>query len=162
MGRTYGTGSGMEQSEHALDFRRRREGELSTMVVRRAHWLRGRDREIAISFFQRGMHATEIASMMRMNARHVRKRIKQIVLRLRDPRCAYVVAHASGWSPRRRQIGEDLYIHGHSMRRISEQRGLSLHAVRKHRDAIDAMAMAAQQGYARPSRAWMGSERGPS
>ncbi len=156
--RTHDAGVWIDGLDQTLDLRRKQSRSLSTRVIRRAHWLDPYDREIALAYFDRGMKGADIGALLNIDPRHVRKRIKQIVLLLEDPRCAYVVAHRNAWSSRRRMIAEDLFVKGRSMREVSESRGISLHAVRKHRDAIDAMASASlEQG--RPSRSWQHAER---
>lgn len=153
-----GDGDWVRLDEQGLDLRRRRSADLARRMARRAQWLDHIEREITLAYFDRGLTATEISSMMHEDPRVVRKRLRQIVSRLEDPRCAYVVAHRNAWSKRRREIAEDLFIRGRSMREVSKSRGLSLHAVRKHRDAVDAMALADCEPD-RPSRIWQTSER---
>lgn len=159
MGKTYDAGAWIEGLDETIDLRRRSTQEKSSRIIRRAHWLDENDREIVIAYFERGMHASEIGTLLNTDPRLIRRRLRHIIQRLEDPRCAYVVAHRNAWSARRRAIAEDLFIRGRSMREISKERGLSLHAVRKHRDAIDAMTIA-QTLSDRPSRIWQHAERG--
>jgi transposase len=159
MMRQIGSGDWIGHDEKGIDLRRKRSADLARRMTRRAEWLEPGEREITLAFFDRGLNAAQIGMMIREEPRIVRKRLRQIISRLEDPRCAYVVAHRNAWTARRRAIAEDLFIRGRSMREISKERGLSLHAVRKHRDAIDAMTIA-QTLTDRPSRTWQHAERG--
>lgn len=159
MGRTLDAGTWIEGVDDAIDLRKGSIRERSTRLVRRAGWLDDGDREIVIAYFERGMRASEIGTLLSTDPRLIRRRLKQIINRLEDPRCAFVVAHRGAWSARRRVIAEDLFIRGRSMREISKDRGLSLHLIRKHRDAIEAMTIA-QSISDRPSRTWQHAERG--
>jgi transposase len=159
MMRQIGSGDWIGHDENGIDLRRKRSADLARRMTRRAEWLEPGEREITLAFFDRGLNAAQIGMMIREEPRIVRKRLRQIISRLEDPRCAYVVAHRNAWTARRRAIAEDLFIRGRSMREISKERGLSLHAVRKHRDAIDAMTIA-QTLTDRPSRTWQHAERG--
>jgi DNA-binding CsgD family transcriptional regulator len=159
VGKTQDAGTWIEGLDEAIDLRRRSIREKSSRIIRRAHWLDDDDREIVIAYFERGMHASKIGAFLKTDPRLIRRRLRHIILRLEDPRCAYVVAHRNAWSARRRAIAEDLFIRGRSMREISKERGLSLYSVRKHRDAIEAMTIA-QTLTDRPSRTWQYAERG--
>lgn len=147
----------IENVDESLDLRRKQNQQLCEKIVRRAHWLAARDRDIALAYFDRGMNAAEIGSMLRIDPRCVRRRIKHIVSRLRDPRCAYVISHRNSWSAQRRAVAEALFVEGHSMREVSDTLGISLHVVRKYRDAIEIMTQADRET-ARISRAWQNAE----
>ena len=159
MQRQCGMGDWISHGYKGVDLRRRRDADLSRRIARRAHWLDKHDREITLAYFERGLTASQISEMSNEDARHIRKRLREIVLRLEDPRCAYVVANRNAWTPKRRAIAEDLFLRGRSMRDVSKTHKTSLHMIRKHRDAIDAMAQADQQQYQRPTRTWQTTER---
>lgn len=146
--------------EH-LDLRRRVEALASGRLIRRAHWLDPHDRELILAMFDRGQNATSIAIASRSSPRLVRRRIKQLIARLNDPRVAYVVAHQGHWGRTRQSVARDLFVRGCTMRQVSERLGVSLHCVRKHRDAIEAMAAAAQDDArtSRTSRTWRNAEQ---
>lgn len=158
VGQTQHAGMYIEAVDGTLDLRRRQSRTRGSRLVRRAHWLEAQDREITLAYFDRGMNAAEIGTLLSMDPRCVRRRIKHIVARLEDPRCAYVIAHRGGWTTRRRSIAEGLFVRGESMREVSDRLGVSLHSVRRQRDAIEAMTQA-QEDTQRPSRAWQRSER---
>ena len=146
------------QGEHGLDLRRKHNAGIARKIAQRAHWLDREDRELALAYFDRGMSAASIGALIGQNPRFVRKRLKHIVNRLADPRSAYVVANRNAWTASRRAVAEELFLHGHSKRDVSQRLGLSLHNVRKHRDAIEAMSQA-QHNEGRASRTWQRSEQ---
>ena len=163
MQRTVEAGSWLEQLDESLDLRRKRDASLSSRLVRRAHWLEPEDRELILAVFDRGQTACSIGTISSQPPRVVRRRIKALAERLCDPRVAYVVAHRNAWGSSRRRVTHELFIRGRSMRQVSQLLSISLHCVRKHRDAIEAMVNAAdEQRGQRVSRAWRSSELDPS
>ncbi len=150
-------GAYAEQFSERVDLRRRRETRMTDRLVRRAHWLKQEDRELILAMFDRGQSAVSIARMKHIPVRHVRKQIRHLVARLNDPRVAYVMAHNNSWNPTMQAIGQGLFIHGRTMRDLSKELGISLHCVRKNRDAIEAMTQARQRAH--PSRAWQRAKR---
>lgn len=163
MQRTVEAGSWLEQLDESLDLRRKRDSSLSSRLVRRAHWLEPEDRELILAVFDRGQSARSIGTICNQPPRTVRRRIKSLAERLCDPRVAYVVAHRNAWGSSRKRIAHELFIRGRSMRQVSGLLGVSLHCVRKHRDAIEAMVHAADaQRSQQTSRAWRNSETEPS
>ena len=158
MGRAIDGGAYAERQGDRIDLRRRRETDQTDRLVRRAHWLEPSDRELVLAVFERGQSAAAIAGMSGEPVRRIRKHIRQLVARLNDPRVAYVVAHHNAWGKTMQGVGKQFYIQGRTMREVSEQLGISLHCVRKNRDAIEAMA--ASQQPSRPSRAWQRTRKG--
>jgi DNA-directed RNA polymerase specialized sigma24 family protein len=155
-----GTGEWLENAEDTLDLRRKRDSGFSDRMVRRACWLEADDRELVLAMFERGHSAKAIGSMLGQPARVVRKRLRLLVARLSDPRVAYVVAHHNTWGRSRKLVARELFLNGHSMREVSQMLNLSLHTVRKHRNAIEAMTQASQtsQADSSVSRTWRRSE----
>ncbi|MFG0247108.1 MAG: hypothetical protein ACF8MF_13755 [Phycisphaerales bacterium JB052] len=157
MGEAMDAGAYTEQYGEKVDLRRRRETRMTDHLVRRAHWLEQEDRELILAVFDRGQSAVSIAKMKHLPVRHVRKQIRHLVDRLNDPRVAYVVAHHNSWNPTMQAIGHELFVQGRTMREVCKDLGLSLHCVRKNRDAIEAMALAKYRPS--PSRAWKRAKR---
>lgn len=159
MGQQLSLAETMARMGDQLDLRRKREGDFSDTMVRRAHWLEPDDRELVLAMFQRDQSASEIALLSNEDPRNIRRRLKHLIARLNDPTVAYVVAHHKQWPRTRRAIARELYIRGRTMRQASERFRMSLHSVRKHRDAIETMCQA-QGNDKRPSRTWRTAERG--
>jgi len=143
MGRTTNTADWLDGISEDMDLRKRREDSLTDQIVRRAHWLEPRDCELVLLMFRDGRSARSIALLNDDCPRQIRRRIKRLVHRLQDPRVAYVVAHHESWSKSRKSIARALFIQGRSIRETTDELGLSFYSVRKHREAIDAMCVAA-------------------
>ncbi len=154
-------GMGIEYVDEAIDLRRKRNSELVNRIIRRADWLDAPDRELILAYFDRGLSAARISAINGSDPRNIRRRVRRLIARLNDPRVAYVVAHSGGWGRSRCSVARELFLRGRSMRETSQKLGISLHSVRKHRDAIEAMALAEQEKQ-RPSRRWQHAERGVS
>ncbi len=148
--RTYGDHTETWLDER-FDLRRKHEASLSDSLVRRAHWLDPKDRELVLAMFRDGRSALSIARLLEQDPRMVRRRLKRLARRLQDPRVAYVVAHQAQWAPGRRRVARRLYIAGLSMREVASELGVSLHCVRKHRDAIEAMWLGARHHASAPA-----------
>lgn len=128
---------------------------LADLLVRRSEWLPPAEQELILAMFRDGRSAKCIAHMLRQDPRHVRRRLKHLVARLRDPRLAYVVANQQHWGRTRRRIARLLFIEGKSMREATRALGVSMHCVRTNRDAIEAMCQAPQANPpAKTDRSW--------
>jgi len=161
MGTRMNAGDLVDRFDSELDLRRKRSGTLSDLLVRRAHWLDAEDRELVLAIFERGQSAAAIGTLTSTPARQIRRRIRQLVARLNDPRVAYVVAHKNSWGRTMQAVGRELFIRGRTMRQVSDTLGITLHSVRKHRDAIETMSATERQRH-RPSRVWLNAERAES
>lgn len=120
----------------AGDLRRRRRVELADHLLERAAWLPERDQQLVESVYRRGQTAVELARLTGEPPRTVRRRIKRLVDRLLDQRTAFVATRRAHWPRTRRTIAERVVLHGGSMRSAARELGISLHAVRRHMDAI--------------------------
>lgn len=125
------------------------------LLVRRSEWLPLADRELILAMFRDGRSAKSIAHMLGQDPRRVRRRLKQLIARLHDPRLAYVVSNQQHWGRTRRRIARLLFIEGRSMREATRTLGVSMHCVRTNRDAIEAMCQATQT-----DRRWRGPGEG--
>lgn len=148
MGRTSTNADWLDQVSEDMDLRKKRENSLIDRMVQRAHWLDPQDCELVLAMFRDGLSASSIADLVGGCPRQIRRQIKKLVIRLNDPRVAFVVAHHEKWSNSRRAIARSLFIQGRSMRETTDELGVSFYSVRKNREAIDAMCHAAMS----PSR----------
>ncbi|MBL4591830.1 MAG: sigma-70 region 4 domain-containing protein [Phycisphaerales bacterium] len=129
----------LDSASPDLDLRKRRADALNERIVQRADWLGPDDRAVVLAMFADGYSAAEIARIGNTNVRTVRTRIHRIVTRLGDPRTAYVVRHAEGWSRTRKKIGRAIFVQGMSLRETASELSMSFYLVRRHREAIEAM-----------------------
>lgn len=72
-------------------------------------------------------------------SRIARRRLRRLNSRLASDRFAFVIARRNTWPTTRRRVAVACVLHGDSLRQASRGLGLSLHTVRRHVEAIDAM-----------------------
>lgn len=124
----------------ALDLRRRHSRELAERLVELAAHTNPEDRALIEAVYRDGVTAARLATLSGRTPRAVRQRIRTIVTRLLSPRFAYVLAHGDAWPTRRRRIADACVLKGLSIREAAEALGLSVHAVRRQLDLINALA----------------------
>ncbi|MEM1330393.1 MAG: hypothetical protein AAGG07_07515 [Planctomycetota bacterium] len=129
----------------AGDLRRRRRADTARRLVELADPLPEHERALVRHVFDQGRPVTELAALLGEPVRRVRLRIRKLVDRLTDPRFSFVLARSRDWPSSRRSIAEACFVRGESMREASDRLGMSLHTVRRHRDAVEAMFEAAAE-----------------
>jgi len=149
----------LDRIDSSMDLRRKRADSITSTILNRAHWLDEGDQLLVVAMFRDGQSASAIADALDLCPRFVRRQIKQLINRLSDPRVAYVIAHQDQWTRARRSIARALFIQGRSMRETSDELGVSLYSVRRHREVIEAMFDGAHDANGRsvktpPIRAW--------
>lgn len=107
-------------------------------LVRLADHLPPGERAIILGVYEAGLGATQLGHLMDANPRTIRRRLRGIERRVRDPIFAFVLAHRSQWTAERRRVAESRWLHGRSIRDITRATGVSLHRVRRHVDAVQA------------------------
>jgi lambda repressor-like predicted transcriptional regulator len=147
--RTY-TAAWLDDLGH-LDLRRPRDSEAADRIIQRAEWLGPSDRALVLAVFREGISVTALARAHDACPRTLRRRLAAAVARLNDDRTAFVIAHTTampgmpGVSGQpaitgvRARIARALYLHGSTMRALADDLQLSLHTVRAHRQAVDAL-----------------------
>ncbi len=133
------------RSDQAGDLRRRLSPGMAERIVIRLEFLPDQERELLRSVFVDHRPMRELAPLVGSSERSLRRRIKRAVSRLLGARFSFVLEHRGAWTPTRRRIATLHYIDGMSVRQTAAKAGLSFHAVRRHRDAIEAIFDAAQQ-----------------
>ncbi|RMH24657.1 MAG: hypothetical protein D6692_12535 [Planctomycetota bacterium] len=126
-------------SAPSLDLRRARDPSLSTTIAERARWLNEPQRTLVLAVFRDGIPAADLARLHGLPPRAVRRTVTRAAIRLLNPMAPFVARHAPDWTPTRARVARSIYIQGRSMRATADHAGLSLHAVRIHRDAIEGM-----------------------
>jgi len=145
------TADWLDQKHDAIDLRKNLPDERIDTIRRRADWLDEPERSLVLAMFRDGRPATEIAAIAGIEPRQARRRIRRAVERLFDPRFLYVLAHAARWSTTRQRVARALFQHGRSIRQTARALDLTIHEVRRHRDAICARAEAHTES---PDRTW--------
>lgn len=123
----------------SLDLRRTRDESLGATIAERARWLNEPDRTLVLAVFRDGVAAADLARIHGLPPRAIRRTVTRAAQRLLNPMAPFVARHAPDWTPTRARVARSIYIHGRSMRATADHAGLSLHAVRIHRDAIEGM-----------------------
>lgn len=129
----------------AGDLRRRRRADDAERLVIRAQWLAEPDRALVEAVYRDGQTTVELARLLETDARRVRRRVKKLVGRLASPKAMFVAQHGERWSPMRRRVAIACVLHGRSLRESADELGLTLHTVRLHAHAIDALFEARPQ-----------------
>jgi DNA-directed RNA polymerase specialized sigma24 family protein len=131
------------------DLRRRLPPALAERVVLRLEHLPEEERAILRSVFVDNRAVKELAPLAGSSERVLRRKVKRALSRVLGARFSFVLERRASWTVTRRRIATLHYIDGMSVRETAARTGLSLHAVRRHRDAIEAIFDAEHGGPAR-------------
>jgi len=123
----------------ASDLRRRRQRALTETLLDRAEHLPADDRALLESVYREGASVSGLAELLNTPARSLRRRVRRLVQRVLSERYVFVAHRRREWSPTRRRVAEACVLGGRSLREAASELRLSLHAVRRHADAIHAM-----------------------
>lgn len=148
------------------DLRRRSRRAYAETLVQRAAWLPATDRELVEAVFDEGLSVAAYVRRMRergadihpgrsaLTARAARRRLRGLIARVLSPRFVFVVERRTAWAASRRRVAMACVVRGLSLREAAAALGMSLHAVRRHMDAVDALCLAhlEQAGGAGPRR----------
>jgi predicted ArsR family transcriptional regulator len=104
-----------------------------------SEWLPPEDRALMQAFLQDGKSADELAKLIGVTGRTVRRRVERLARRVSSPRFVFVGARLSQMTPMRRRIAEACILRGMSIRAAAARLKLSTHAVRLHLAAIHAL-----------------------
>ena len=121
------------------DLRRKRRREVIERVVQRAELLTPADRALVLAYYRDQQNALDIARLAGEPVRAVRRRLRRAVERVLSPRFQFVASRLGSWPPTRRRVACACVLQGFTLREASRRLGLSLHSVRRHHDAIQAM-----------------------
>lgn len=105
-------------------------------VLHRAVFLHPADRAIIVGFYDSGMSAAQLASLVGVHPGTVRRRTRQLLRHLRSPLFGFVLAHRGQWSRRRRTVAEMHLLQRRPLRETAQRASLTLHIVRRETDAI--------------------------
>lgn len=127
------------------DLRRRTRREHAEMLAERAAFLPAHDRELVEAVYHEGLSVAGYVrrqrdrDIVRWTERAARRRLRRLVERLASPRFVFVLGARSSWPLTRRRVAVAVVIQGRSLRETARSLGLSLHAVRRHIDAVEAL-----------------------
>lgn len=123
----------------AADLRRRRQRALTETLLERAEHLPQDDRALLESVYREGAPVSGLAELLNTSARSLRRRVRRLVQRVLSEQYVFVARRRVEWSPTRRRVAEACVLGGRSLREAAADLKLSLHAVRRHADAVHAM-----------------------
>lgn len=124
------------------DLRRKLESTAADRLLARSDALPPADRALLRAIYADGKPATEVAALAGCTARHVRVRVRSLARRVMSPLFAFVVAHSDAWPESRRRVGVACFVNGQSQRDAAASLKTSLHAVRRHCQAIQDLCQA--------------------
>ena len=122
------------------DLRRRQTRVQTESLLARAQWLCRSERELIGSIYEQGRRVSDVAAMMDVDPRWLRSKVRRIVQRVSTPEFAFVALHLHDWPPSTQKVARACVLEGRSQRDAARTLKMSLHTVRKHRDAIVRMA----------------------
>lgn len=129
--------------DRAGDLRRRRRRELIDELVERAEWLPPGDRWLIDAVYREGRRVAEVAAILDQSPRILRRRVRAILRRVRSGRFAFVAVQSRAWPALKRRVARACYIEGKSQRAVAGELRVTLHAVRRQCQAIEALYEAA-------------------
>lgn len=141
----YALAGSWEGVAEAADLRRRRKAELVEALAARAEGLGEADRALVLAAYRDGKRAVELAPLVGQGPRQIRRRLRGLVERLMSREYACVLSRRERWTPIRRRVADACVLRGRSLRVAARELGMSLHAVRRHRDAVLALAHAEEE-----------------
>lgn len=139
-----------EDGQGALGRRRAERAELAQALIARAKFLPEDDAALILAVYRDGVMLKQIAAMMRRPASSVGHRVRMLVARLSSPRFGWCVRQlerqasrlappTESWCLDRQRVATLRILHGRPLREIARRAGLSVHHVRRHLAAIDAI-----------------------
>lgn len=131
-----GTNAGNFDPAAISDLRRKFESSAIDLLLARAEALPAPDLALLRAIYADNRSASEIASLVHDDPRKLRVRVRALTKRIMTPIYAFVVAHNHTWPESRRRVGIACFIQGHSQRDAAVALHTSLHAVRRHCQAI--------------------------
>lgn len=132
-------------AERATDYDLRRRQDFAATaeaVLARADLLTEEDAALVRSVFGRGMTLTELARAAGRRPHTVSSRLRRITARMRTPTFVFVAHYRDAWAPPMRAVATACILEGRPVREAAAHLKMSVAAVRRHRDAVLALAAA--------------------
>lgn len=126
--------------ERAADLRRRHARREIERVVENAAALPDPDRILIETVYRDGRSVADVARLSGDDPGALRRRVRALVRRVMSPEFAYVIARRHLFAPQRRVVADSVILRGRTMRETARAMGVSLHVVRRHREAITDLA----------------------
>jgi len=118
---------------------------VTDRLLMRGEWLDPPDRAIIEAIYREGITTAELARRLGADVRVLRRRRRRLVARMLCPLFAFVALNRDAWGPTRRRVATACVLQGRSLRQATRSLGLSLHTVRRHLAAVEAMCEGQRQ-----------------
>lgn len=129
----------------ASDLRRTLNPALVDRLLALADYVPQAEAELLKAVFAEG---TSIASLARLGGRTervMRARVRRVVRRVLEPRFMFCVTRMGTWPAARQRVAEHVVLHGRSLRECASAMRTTLHVVRRHVEAINALCAEADR-----------------
>jgi DNA-directed RNA polymerase specialized sigma24 family protein len=131
--------------DQALDLRRKRQREMADSIISRAEYLTGPDRTLVLAVYEDNRRMSDLARMMGIHPRSLRRRVRRLIERMMSPKFAFVASRRDQWASTQRRVATACVLHGLSIRAAADQLKLSHYTVRKHCDIVQTLYAAHRQ-----------------
>jgi DNA-directed RNA polymerase specialized sigma24 family protein len=111
---------------------------VTESLARLAEDLPPDDRALIRAVYSDGKTAVEVGRLSGADPRAVRRRIRRLARRVLSPEYLFVLRHKDRWPAARRKVAVACILHGRPMREVADELRVSLHAVRRHCEAVQA------------------------
>ena len=128
----------------ALDLRRRRDREISELLIHNSRWIRPSERAIVLAYHKHGLSAADIAHARGEDPRTTRRRLRIISKRLLSGQFAFVLSKRDSWPAQRRRVANACILQGRTTRDASRYLRVSVYTVRRHLTTINSLFEASQ------------------
>jgi len=109
-------------------------------ILARAEHLEEADRQLIEQVYGRGTPLSVVAKMAHQPPRTLQRRLKKIIEHVNIPMFMFIVQHGDLLSGPQRQVARLVVLQRRSLRQAACLADISLHWVRRHMHAIEAMA----------------------
>lgn len=125
---------------------RRGLADAARLIGARAQLLDPEDQALLRALFEDGRSAAEMARLIGVTARSIRRRVARLLTRIASPRFVFVGSHLDAWPRTRRRVATLVILRGRSARETARLLRISEYAVRCHLQAINALFESAVRG----------------
>ena len=118
---------------------------------RREAWLRlaehlpAGDRLLLQQLYDHGLTVQDLARLTQTCPRKLERRAHRLIQRIEHPGYAYTLLHSQTLGEDRLRVARRLFLEGQTLRQITRETHLSMHAVRQHAGALRTLASEAER-----------------
>lgn len=137
----------LPKSEHEVQPPSRRwaiRREAAADLARLAIYLPRDEGTLITWIYAEGRTRAELAALLKVSRRRLGERVERIVRRMRTPEFALAALHVEHWTGEMRTVAVRCVLGGESSAKVAREMGVSVHAVRRRRAEIAAMAHGAR------------------